>query len=68
MKQKNHDQAGKSFSRRNFMKIGLAGIAGAVILERGYNYFTESKAKGKIVIVGGGAAGITMAAYLSDML
>jgi sulfide:quinone oxidoreductase len=68
MKQKNHDQTEKSFSRRNFMKIGLAGLAGAVILERGYDYFTESKAKGKIVIVGGGAAGITMAAYLSDML
>jgi len=29
---------------------------------------SESKAKAKIVIVGGGAAGITMAAYLSDML
>lgn len=68
MKQKKQLQTGKPFSRRNFMKIGLAGLAGAVILERGYDYFTESKAKGKIVIVGGGAAGITMAAYLSDML
>lgn len=58
----------KSFSRRNFMKIGIMGIAGALILERTYDYLSESKAKAKIVIVGGGAAGITMSAYLSDML
>ena len=67
MKQQKN-QAGTYFSRRNFMKLGLAGLAGAIILERGYDYLSESKAKGKIVIVGGGAAGITMAAYLSDML
>jgi hypothetical protein len=38
------------------MKIGLTGLAGAIILERGHDYFTESKARGKIVIVGGGVA------------
>lgn len=68
MKKNKQVQTGKYFSRRNFMKVGLAGLAGALILERGYDYFTENKVKGKIVIVGGGAAGITMAAYLSDML
>jgi sulfide:quinone oxidoreductase len=50
------------------MKIGLTRLAGAVIQERGYDYFAEGKAKGKIVIFRGGAVGITMAAYLSDML
>ncbi len=50
------------------MKLGAAGLAAAIVVERGYDYFSESKAKAKIVIVGGGAAGITMSAYLSDML
>lgn len=50
------------------MKLGAAGLAAAIVVERGYDFFSESKAKAKIVIVGGGAAGITMSAYLSDML
>ena len=57
-----------SISRRNFLKLGAAGLVGAVIVERSYDYFSESKARGKIVIIGGGAAGITMAAYLSERL
>ncbi len=61
-------KAKKSLSRRRFLKFGAAGLAGALVVERSYDYFSESKAKAKIVIVGGGAAGITMSAYLSDLL
>jgi sulfide:quinone oxidoreductase len=64
----NHRKSEKRCSRRKFVKWGLAGLAGAVVAERGYDYLSESKAKAKIVIVGGGAAGITLAAYLADWL
>jgi sulfide:quinone oxidoreductase len=58
----------KRFSRRKFVKWSAAGLAGAVVVERAYDFLSESTAKAKIVIVGAGAAGITMSAYLADML
>ena len=64
----NQRKSSRRISRRNFVKWGLGGLAAAVVAERGYDYFSESKAKAKIVIVGGGAAGITIAAYLEDWL
>lgn len=58
----------KSYSRRKFLKLSAFGLGGIVVSKGSFDYFSESKAEGKIVIVGGGAAGITMAAYLTDKL
>ncbi len=58
----------KKYSRRKFLKIGAIGLGGLVLTERTYHHFSKSKVKSKIVIVGGGAAGITMSAYLTDKL
>lgn len=55
-------------SRRKFITAGTIGLGGLIVTGKTYSYFSESKAKAKIVIVGGGAAGITMSAYLSAKL
>ncbi len=55
-------------SRRTFLKLSAAGLVGAVVIERAHDTWSESSVRGKIVIIGGGAAGITMAAHLADRL
>ena len=55
-------------TRRKFLKLSAGAVAGGLVVERTYHYCTESKVKAKIVIVGGGAAGVTMSAYLSKLL
>ncbi|MFV0267911.1 MAG: NAD(P)/FAD-dependent oxidoreductase [Draconibacterium sp.] len=57
-----------TINRRRFLLNGALGLGGLIVAERTYDFFSESKAKAKILIVGGGAAGITMAAYLTDKL
>jgi len=57
----------KEFGRREFLKY--TAVAGALfVLNTQETQAFSSKAKGKIVIVGGGAAGISMAARLKKWL
>lgn len=56
-----------SIHRRNFFKLMIAsGVLSLVGTQEAHAF--SSKAKGKIVIVGGGAAGISMAARLNKWL
>lgn len=57
-----------SLSRRTLLKLSAAGLVGAVVIERSYDFLSESKARAKVVIIGGGAAGITIAAHLAERL
>ena len=57
-----------TINRRKFIATGAIGLGGLFVTGKTYSFLKESKAKAKIVIVGGGAAGITMAAYLSSGL
>lgn len=57
----------KGIDRRHFFKImAAAGLLGAVSTEKAKAF--SSSAKGKIVIIGGGAAGISMASRLKHWL
>lgn len=60
---------GKNISRRTFIKAGAAGVAGIGILSAGgkcaYDFMKTVDAKGRVLIIGGGAAGCSMAARLA---
>ena len=57
----------KGINRRHFFKLmAAAGLVTAVGIYKAKEF--SSNAKGKIVIIGGGAAGISMAARLNDWL
>ena len=55
----------KGIDRRHFFKLmAMAGLLTAASTQKAKAF--SSKAKGKIVIIGGGAAGISMAARLKS--
>ncbi len=57
-----------SISRRTFIKVGAAGVAGTGLLAAGgkvaYDFMKTADVKGRVLIIGGGAAGCSMAARL----
>lgn len=53
-----------AISRRSFLKLGTAGIAALGIGAGAVSYFSTVDVKGKILIIGGGAAGCSFAAQL----
>lgn len=57
----------KKMDRRTFIKIA-AGFGAAAAAGVAVSYAMSSSAKGRIVIIGGGCAGISMAARLKRML
>ena len=58
-----------NISRRTFIKAGIAGAATVGVISaagyQGYEFFKTVDVKGRILIIGGGAAGCSMAARLS---
>ena len=59
----------QNISRRTFIKAGAAGVAGIGILSAGgkyaYDFMKTVDVKGRVLIIGGGAAGCSMAARLA---
>lgn len=55
-------------SRRQFISGAAVTVGGAMVAERAYDHFSESTVRAKVVIVGGGAGGMTVAAQLCDRL
>lgn len=68
-KSDNTSPIGQNISRRHFLKAGVAGVAGIGILAAGgkaaYDFMRTVDVKGDVLIIGGGAAGCSMAARLA---
>lgn len=62
------DTGRKQHSRRAFITTGLLGLGGTLAAYKGIDFATDSPVRAKVVIVGGGSAGISMAARLQALL
>ena len=58
----------KKITRRQFFKVAACAGIGAIVYKIANFYVPISNAKGRIIIVGGGAAGISLAALLQRFL
>ncbi len=65
----NPSPKGHKISRRSFLKASAAGAAGVAVLSAGgkaaYDFMKTVDVKGRVLIIGGGAAGCSMAARLA---